>query len=348
MLERPGFLDVAREVGAARRGDPRASDAADAHVHRRRRDGAPSDALAAARTSSLGALLVHPSGLLDLVMAIFEEYWRTATELLPDDDGPSTRGRRPGSAQAPAAGSHRRDDRIAAPHLAAHGPAARRRTHGARRRDDPHPARRRGRAAVVGLTMRSERMPHHPWLLSHSGGAAPRSRARRGRPCRVRRVAGRRRARGISGRSRRAPCRPGSRPPGSGGGGRAAGPGTPRGVAPASVHMIDRCRCRPGWSRARAALSGATAATEPHDSVAGRVGHGLTRGTNRGTHRTKARAPTRPMQPDGSRRDRERLRCRGDGRDEQRRDRAAGVGERAPRSEERRGVGSAARHRRRA
>ena len=27
--------------------------------------------------ASLGALLVHPSGLLDLVMAIFEEYWKT-------------------------------------------------------------------------------------------------------------------------------------------------------------------------------------------------------------------------------------------------------------------------------
>lgn len=29
-----------------------------------------------------GALLVHPSGLLDLVMAIFEEYWATSTQFL--------------------------------------------------------------------------------------------------------------------------------------------------------------------------------------------------------------------------------------------------------------------------
>ena len=33
-----------------------------------------------------GALLVHPSGLLDLVIAIFEEYWR--------DGDPARRGRR--------------------------------------------------------------------------------------------------------------------------------------------------------------------------------------------------------------------------------------------------------------
>ena len=30
-----------------------------------------------------GALLIHPSGLLDLVVSIFEEYWRAATEFLP-------------------------------------------------------------------------------------------------------------------------------------------------------------------------------------------------------------------------------------------------------------------------
>jgi sugar-specific transcriptional regulator TrmB/DNA-binding CsgD family transcriptional regulator len=31
-----------------------------------------------------GALLVHPSGLLDLVNAMFEEYWRTSTRLIED------------------------------------------------------------------------------------------------------------------------------------------------------------------------------------------------------------------------------------------------------------------------
>jgi len=30
-----------------------------------------------------GALLIHPSGLLDLVISIFEEYWRAATPFLP-------------------------------------------------------------------------------------------------------------------------------------------------------------------------------------------------------------------------------------------------------------------------
>ena len=35
-----------------------------------------------------GALLVHPSGLLDLVMAIFEEYWATSTEFLSGGELP--------------------------------------------------------------------------------------------------------------------------------------------------------------------------------------------------------------------------------------------------------------------
>ena len=36
-----------------------------------------------------GALLVHPSGLLDLVSAIFEEYWTSATTFLPIAEAPS-------------------------------------------------------------------------------------------------------------------------------------------------------------------------------------------------------------------------------------------------------------------
>ncbi len=35
-----------------------------------------------------GALLVHPSGLLDLVMAMFEEYWATSTEFLSGGELP--------------------------------------------------------------------------------------------------------------------------------------------------------------------------------------------------------------------------------------------------------------------
>jgi DNA-binding CsgD family transcriptional regulator len=34
-----------------------------------------------------GALIVHPGGLLDLVSAIFEEYWGSATEFSPNGEG---------------------------------------------------------------------------------------------------------------------------------------------------------------------------------------------------------------------------------------------------------------------
>ena len=37
-----------------------------------------------------GALLIHPSGLLDLVTSIFEEYWKTATAFLPLKPAPTT------------------------------------------------------------------------------------------------------------------------------------------------------------------------------------------------------------------------------------------------------------------
>ncbi|KRA25888.1 transcriptional regulator TrmB [Microbacterium sp. Root61] len=84
VLERPGFLDVARGVGEL--GEeirvlptlPTRMFVAD--------DGmALLPMRSHGETGSSGALLVHPSGLLDLVTAIFEEYWKSATRLLPED-----------------------------------------------------------------------------------------------------------------------------------------------------------------------------------------------------------------------------------------------------------------------
>ncbi|GAA1992010.1 helix-turn-helix domain-containing protein [Microbacterium pumilum] len=86
VLERPGFLDVARSVGALGE-EIRVLPTLPTRMF------IADDAMALlpmrshGENSSLGALLVHPSGLLDLVMAIFEEYWKTATRLLPDDNG---------------------------------------------------------------------------------------------------------------------------------------------------------------------------------------------------------------------------------------------------------------------
>lgn len=82
VLERPGFLSAAREM--AQIGEevrvlptlPTRMFIADDQMalvpmHSQSQD------------EGFGALLIHPSGLLDLVMSIFEEYWRTATEFLP-------------------------------------------------------------------------------------------------------------------------------------------------------------------------------------------------------------------------------------------------------------------------
>ena len=87
VLERPGFLDQARVGDAARRGDPRAARAC------RRGCSSPtasSPCCRCTRTATQkisGALLVHPSGLLDLVNAMFEESWRAATRLVEDAAG---------------------------------------------------------------------------------------------------------------------------------------------------------------------------------------------------------------------------------------------------------------------
>ncbi|WP_228484796.1 transcriptional regulator TrmB [Microbacterium cremeum] len=82
VLERPGFLTAAREmalIGEEIRVLPTlptrmfiADDQmALVPMHSQGEDG------------GFGALLIHPSGLLDLVISIFEEYWRSAAEFLP-------------------------------------------------------------------------------------------------------------------------------------------------------------------------------------------------------------------------------------------------------------------------
>ena len=81
VLERPGFLTAAREM--AQIGEeirvlptlPTRMFIADDQM-----------ALVPMRSQGEdqgGALLIHPSGLLDLVTSIFEEYWRAATAFLP-------------------------------------------------------------------------------------------------------------------------------------------------------------------------------------------------------------------------------------------------------------------------
>ena len=83
VLERPGFLDQARSVmplGEEIRVLPSlptrlfVADGALALL--------PMYSHGEKKVS--GALLVHPSGLLDLVRAMFEEYWRTSTRLIED------------------------------------------------------------------------------------------------------------------------------------------------------------------------------------------------------------------------------------------------------------------------
>ncbi|MDR7189516.1 MULTISPECIES: transcriptional regulator TrmB [Microbacterium] len=82
VLERPGFLDAAREM--AQIGEeirvlptlPTRMFIADDQM-------ALVPMHSQAEDQGFGALLIHPSGLLDLVTSIFEEYWRAATEFLP-------------------------------------------------------------------------------------------------------------------------------------------------------------------------------------------------------------------------------------------------------------------------
>ena len=84
VLERPGFLTAARDM--AQIGEeirvlpslPTRMFIADDQM-----------ALVPMRSQGddrgFGALLIHPSGLLDLVISIFEQYWRTATHFLPTE-----------------------------------------------------------------------------------------------------------------------------------------------------------------------------------------------------------------------------------------------------------------------
>ncbi|WP_307785366.1 transcriptional regulator TrmB [Microbacterium hibisci] len=89
VLERPGFLAAAREmaqIGEEIRVLPTLptrmfiADDQMALVPMHSQD----------EDRGFGALLIHPSGLLDLVSSIFEEYWRAATEFLPIAAGPVT------------------------------------------------------------------------------------------------------------------------------------------------------------------------------------------------------------------------------------------------------------------
>ncbi|MFE6965535.1 transcriptional regulator TrmB [Agromyces sp. NPDC057679] len=87
VLERPGFIESARE--AAPYGEevrvlptlPTRLAIADDQMAL-----LPMRSHGDARAS--GALLIHPSGLLDLVLAIFEEFWATSTEFLTSGEIP--------------------------------------------------------------------------------------------------------------------------------------------------------------------------------------------------------------------------------------------------------------------
>lgn len=89
VLERPGFLAAAREM--AQIGEevrvlptlPTRMFIADDQM-------ALVPMHSQAEDEGFGALLIHPSGLLDLVISIFDEYWRSATEFLPIAAAPTT------------------------------------------------------------------------------------------------------------------------------------------------------------------------------------------------------------------------------------------------------------------
>ena len=106
-----------------------------------------------------GALLVHPSGLLDLVNAMFEESWRAATrlveggELEADDEAAVDRA----LLKLLLLGHDGCRGGRAARHLGAHRAATGLRAHGGRGRDHPDPARRGGRAPRLGLIGATDR-----------------------------------------------------------------------------------------------------------------------------------------------------------------------------------------------
>ena len=85
VLERPGFLTAARE--AKNLGEHvRVLPALPTRLFIGDDDMALLPMRSRGEGRSAGALLVNPGGLLDLIMAIFEEYWSNATDFLSDAD----------------------------------------------------------------------------------------------------------------------------------------------------------------------------------------------------------------------------------------------------------------------
>ena len=158
VLERPGFLDQARSVMPLGE-EIRVRPSLPTRLFVADGDLALLPMYSHGEQKISGALLVHPSGLLDLVNAMFEETWRTSIRVVEGDSG-----------LAPDEDAVDRDllnllllghdgcrGRRAARHLGAHGAATGRRAHGEGGRDDPHPARRGGRAARLDLIGATDR-----------------------------------------------------------------------------------------------------------------------------------------------------------------------------------------------
>ncbi|MBD3941671.1 hypothetical protein IF188_08190 [Microbacterium sp. NEAU-LLC] len=86
VLERPGFLQLAQESAAVGE-DIRVLPTLPTRMF------IGDDRMALVPMHSqdddrgFGALLIHPSGMLDLIMAIFEEFWSAATQFLTRADG---------------------------------------------------------------------------------------------------------------------------------------------------------------------------------------------------------------------------------------------------------------------
>lgn len=89
VLEWPGFIDAARE--AAPYGEEiRVLPTLPTRLIISDDDMALLPMRSRGEGRSSGALLVHPSGLLDLVIAIFEEFWTTSTEFVSAGELPGT------------------------------------------------------------------------------------------------------------------------------------------------------------------------------------------------------------------------------------------------------------------
>lgn len=82
VLQRPGFLTAAREMALIGE-EVRVLPTLPTRMFIADDQMALVPMRSQAEDAGFGALLIHPSGLLDLVTAIFEEYWRSATEFLP-------------------------------------------------------------------------------------------------------------------------------------------------------------------------------------------------------------------------------------------------------------------------